>query len=120
MLMANEAPLEKSTPEACRTALSLKLRAPEGSLRMPSSDGSCHEVTVKTEAHTILSKLEKGVTNVDRRFGRSHAKFGRPAPSPAPDAPPPNEAESSTSPSFSPGFNRRPARPLEGGASGNE
>jgi len=32
MLMAKEAPLEKLTPEAWRTALPLKLRAPDGSL----------------------------------------------------------------------------------------
>jgi hypothetical protein len=60
---------------------------------------------------------------VDRRFGGLDAKFGRPAPSPAPDTPPPKEVESSTSPSLSPGFKRRPARPpgvLEGSASGNE
>ena len=32
MLIAKEAPFEKSTPEACNTAFPLKLRAPEGSL----------------------------------------------------------------------------------------
>ncbi len=32
MLMAKEGPLEKSTPDECRTALPLKLSAPEGSL----------------------------------------------------------------------------------------
>jgi hypothetical protein len=32
MLIAKEAPFEKLTPEACRTAFPLKLRAPDGSL----------------------------------------------------------------------------------------
>lgn len=32
MLIAKELPLEKLTPEACTTALPLKLSAPEGSL----------------------------------------------------------------------------------------
>ena len=35
-MIANDAPLEKSTPEACRTALPLKLSAPDGSLGDPA------------------------------------------------------------------------------------
>jgi hypothetical protein len=39
MLIAKEAPFEKLTPAACRTAFPLKLRAPDGSLLF-SKDGS--------------------------------------------------------------------------------
>jgi hypothetical protein len=70
MLIAKEAPFEKLTPEACNTALPVKLRAPDGS--------------------TILEKLEKGEPKLlaGGRFGGSMAKDGRPAPNPALAAPP--------------------------------
>jgi len=56
MFIAKEEPLEKSTPEACKTALPPNLSAPLGSLQILSE----HSEDKKHEAYTILLKLENG------------------------------------------------------------
>ena len=102
-------PLEKSTPDAWRTAFPLKLSAPEGSLITVSqkwaTDGQCWG------AYTILPKFEKGVPKLwAGRLGRvvSMEKEGRLAPRPAPVVPPPIDVRGSPmSLNFKPGFGRR-------------
>lgn len=109
MLIVYDEPLEKSTPDAWRTAFPLKLSAPEGSLISRDKDGQ-RKVNVG-DAHTILPKFEKGVPKLwAGRFGilESIEKDGRLAPRPAPVVPPPIDVRGlSKSLNFKPGFGRR-------------
>jgi hypothetical protein len=110
MLMVYDDPLEKSTPDAWRTAFPLKLSAPEGSLIYLRYKNGQRAVNVG-DAYTILPKFEKGVPKLwFCRFGRvaSMENDGRLAPRPAPVVPPPIDVRGlSKSLNFKPGFGRR-------------
>ena len=57
MFIANEAPLEKSTPEACRMAFPLKLRAPDGSLAASVSRCTVRWTTARTRSSKNWQKV---------------------------------------------------------------
>lgn len=91
--MANDDPFEKSTPDACNTALPENLSAPEGS--------------------TILLKFENGLPPLllGGRLTGVGARLGRPAPRPAPAAPPLTLTSPLISLSLKDGFARLAATP---------
>lgn len=88
MLTAKEDPFEKSTPEACNTALPAKLRAPDGSLSRKQVN--VRAIARGTQAtHTMELKLANGVPVCCGRLGGEPILNARPGPRPAPPAPPP-------------------------------
>jgi hypothetical protein len=122
MLIANEDPFEKSTPQAWRTALPAKLSRPDGSLIRRSKMRRIVKKTVKT--YTILLKFAKGVSNLEGKRRPASANEGLPAPRPAFAAP--MAASGFISDNLKPGLLRLPEgggavpRPREAVCGGNE
>lgn len=118
MLIANDAPFEKLTPEAFRMAFPLKFSAPEGSLQRQKRSVRYEEPQTKCGTHTILRKFANGVPVCccgDLR-GMS-SMIGRPLPKPAPLGPPPVSMRPGMSETLRRGALRpclRAARPLTG------
>ena len=58
MLMLNDVPLWKSTPERCSTALPAKLSRPDGSLRSPCQQCKANKAPAAARTHTTFEKFE--------------------------------------------------------------